>query len=66
MNTDKPKITLILIIPWITYFTTIHDGNFRRHLSCYATIRDGNFRRTYYSYTGLEVKGLIITQDGLC
>ena len=34
-------------------FTTIHDGNFRRHSSMYVTIHlhDGNFRRIYYSYT---------------
>ena len=32
-------------------FTSIHDGNFRRHLSMYVTIHDGNFRRIYYSYT---------------
>ena len=49
-------------------FTTIHDGNFRRHSSCYITIHDGNFRRIYYSYKpeslypdmhfGLKVKWL--------
>ena len=32
-------------------FTTIHDGHFRCHSSCYVTIHDGNFRRIYYSYT---------------
>ena len=35
----------------INPFTTIHDGNFRRHSSCYVTIHDGNFRRIYYDYT---------------
>ena len=35
----------------ISPFTTIHDGNFRHHLSMYATIHDGNIRRIYYSYT---------------
>ena len=41
-------ISLIFII---NPFTTIHDGNFRRHSSMYVTIHDGNFRRIYYSYT---------------
>ena len=36
-------------------FTTIHDGNFRRHSSCYVTIHDGNFSRIYYSYTRFPV-----------
>ena len=35
-------------------FTTIHDGNFRRHSSMYVTIHDGNFRRIYYSYTRIR------------
>ena len=35
-------------------FTTIHDGNFRRHSSSYVTIHDGNFRRIYYSYTRIH------------
>ena len=32
-------------------FTTIYDGNFRRHSSSYITIHDGNFGRIYHSYT---------------
>ena len=32
-------------------FTTIHDGNFHRHSSCYLNMHDGNFRRIYYSHT---------------
>ena len=27
---------------WVNPSTTIHDGNFRRHWSCYVTIHDGN------------------------
>ena len=36
-------------------FTTIHDGNFRRHSSMYVTIHDGNFSRIYYSY--IRIRG---------
>ena len=38
----------------INPFTTIHDGNFRRHSSMYVTIHNGNFRRIYYSYTRIR------------
>ena len=50
-----------IIIPAVGYylftnysgnpFTTIHDGNFRRHSSMYVTIHYGNFHQIYYSYT---------------
>ena len=36
-------------------FTTIHDGNFRRHSLMYVTILDRNSRRIYYSY--IRIRG---------
>ena len=44
------KQTLLHRVVSLTPFTTIHDGNFRRHSSCYVTIHDGNFRRIHYGY----------------
>ena len=48
---DIAESTIFLFNP----FTTIYDGNFRLHLSCYVTMHDGNFRRIYYSYSRIPV-----------
>ena len=56
MNDENGTLTNVILRTvfagiCINPFTTIHDGNFRRHSSMYVTIHDGNFRRIYYSYT---------------
>ena len=45
---------VVVVVSDLFPFTTIHDGNFRRHSAMYVTIHDGNFRRIYYSYTRIR------------